>query len=49
MGKRKAEIFTVIEFVNSWLEANSHSPVDRESSTEGPNQASLGQRLEKQL
>ena len=49
MGKRKAEIFTVIESVTSWLEASSHSPADSESSTEGPNQVSLGQRLEEQL
>ena len=49
MGKRKANLFTVAESVTNWLEASSHSPADSESNTEGPNQVSLGQRLEEQL
>ena len=49
MGKRKANIFTVAESVTNWLEASSHSPADSESSTEGPNQVSLSQRLEERL
>ena len=49
VGKRKAEIFTVIDSVTSWAEASSHNPVDSGSNPELTNQFSVGQRLERQL
>ena len=49
MGKRKAEIFTVIDSVTSWAEASSHNPAYSGGDPEFTTQSSIGRRLEEQL
>ena len=45
MGKRKANIFTVIESVNNWFDASTHDPIALEGLADQGNQSVIREEI----